>query len=353
MLAEAPGRLASLYSHDPCIRPFPHYSLTRRSGLVELLLRGKMLPHLGRLRKADLFVLGGGGLVQDANGVGNLVKYLDDCLMAEWMGTPSILFGIGVGPLVTARGKRIARFICSRLSAITARDRDGAKVLADLGVTSPLPEATADPALLLEPATASKPEVEQLMETLMARGRYVVVCPRPRTTWSQLSDAEWNRLLEEMATLCDGVRTSLQADIVFVPFMGEDKEVVGQIRSRMKSTQGVFELTEPPVPRDGLRLIASARFVLGMRLHSLIFAASQAVPMISVNYAPKVGSFAAEIDKEGVTFTERDIRAAPALDALQRWEAQYESRRASLRAQVEPRKAAARLNFDRALALIR
>ncbi|MCC7547520.1 MAG: polysaccharide pyruvyl transferase family protein [Burkholderiales bacterium] len=352
VLTEAPRATAALYADDPRILPFPHHSFTRRTGLAQLLLRGKISPHLKTLRASDLFVLGGGGLIQDANGVGNLFRYLDDCLIAEWLGTPSMAFGIGVSPLVSMRGRWLTRIIGNRISAITTRDEDGAQVLVNAGIDAGRIEATADPALLLEPAVTSAPEVEAMMRRMANQSHPLVVCPRPRTTWSQIDDNSWSRLLNELAGFCDAMRERFGTRVLFVPFMQDDCEVIGQIKRRMTTAGEAWALDRPPRPRDALRLIAHARYVLGMRLHSLIFAASLSIPMISVNYAPKVGSFARGVDPAGATYLERDFRARLALAHLETWEGDYDGQRTRLTALVAPRKAAARLNFDRALALL-
>ena len=352
VLTEAPKTTAALYAGDPRILPFPHHSLTTRRGQAALFLRGGIGQYLTVLRNADLFVLGGGGLIQDANGVGNLLRYLDDCLIAEWLGTPSMVFGIGVSPLVTARGKWLTRAICNRVSAITARDKDGAQVLLDAGVRADRLEATADPALLLEPARTSAPEINMLAARMASEPHPLIVCPRPRTTWSRIDDASWSTLMDELARFCDESRARFGTRVLFIPFMKDDCAVIGEVKRRMKSASEAWALDQPPRPRDALRLIAQSRYVLGMRLHSLIFSASQSIPMISVNYAPKVGSFAREVDPTGATYSEKEFRAEPALSHIGAWEEDYERRRAKLVDLVAPRKAAARRNFDRAIQLL-
>lgn len=352
VLTEAPKTTAGLYTDDSRILPFPHHSFTRRTGQTALFLRGELGQYLTTLRDADLFVLGGGGLIQDANGVGNLLRYLDECLIAEVLGTPSMIFGIGVSPLVTTRGKWLTRTIGNRVSCITARDKDGAKVLIDVGIRADRVEATADPALLLEPATTSAPEIEELAAQMANEPHPLIVCPRPRTTWSRIDDASWSTLLDELAKFCDESRSRFGTRVLFIPFMLDDCAVIDEIRHRMKSAGETWALNRVPRPRDALRLIAQSRYVLGMRLHSLIFSASQSIPMISVNYAPKVGSFAREVDPKGATYLEKDFRAEPALAHIEGWEQDYERRRARLADLVAPRKAAARRNFDLAMQLL-
>lgn len=353
VLAQDPATVRALYPDDPNIIPFAHDTFLRIGGLLRFFLRGQIVGYVRRLRGADLFVLGGGGLIQDANGVRNLLRYMDECLISEWLGTPVIVFGIGVGPLVTRKGKWWSRWIGSQLSVLTTRDRDGAAYLKALGIRKPHLEATADPAILLEPAVVGAPDIESLIGRMGEEHCPVVVCPRPRTSWSQLSDREWQELLGEFADFCEGSRVSLGARILFIPFMKEDATVIDEILSRMRHPEAALSLSAVPRPRDALRLIAHSRYVVGMRLHSLIFAASQAVPMISINYAPKVGSFANEIDPDGMTILERDFRAVHCVDYLKDFQNDYDERRLKLMATVATRKAAAERNFDLAIQLLR
>src|SRR5205085_9528818 len=53
-----------------------------------------------------------------------------------------------------------------------------------------------------------------------------------------------------------------------------------------------------PTPRNFAGYVGKADLLVSMRLHALIFAAAQGVPMLAVSYARKVRGFMQELDLE-------------------------------------------------------
>jgi len=60
---------------------------------------------------------------------------------------------------------------------------------------------------------------------------------------------------------------------------------VGEADGRVSVARGVTH------PQDMLAEVAACDLVIGMRLHSLIYAASQRVPMVGISYDPKIDHF--------------------------------------------------------------
>ncbi len=351
ILAEAPERVLAFFPGDPQVQAIPHYSFLRRYGVIELFARGAIVRHLRTLRRSDLFVLGGGGLVQDANGVRNLFRYLDDCVLARWCGTRTILLGVGIGPLVTRRGRLIARTILNSVDCITVRDQRGKELLERIGLRRPIVH-TSDPALLLEARRPASHEVESALARIPSGAPLVAVCPRERVSWSRLGEPAWTGLLLELARLCDGLVEELGAWILFVPFMRDDLEVIDAIRARMGSEDRCVRLDRPPEPRGALGIIGRCRYVVGMRLHSLIFAASEGVPPIGINYAPKVRSFFEDLGGHGLVLEEAEADAARCLEFVRTCERDYGATVKGLKAIVDQRKASARVAFQRLFDLL-
>src|SRR3989442_1306358 len=94
-------------------------------------------------------------------------------------------------------------------------------------------------------------------------------------------------------------------------------------------------------PREMLALVSGLSLVVGMRLHALVFAATQGVPLVSLTYDPKVGAFAREL---GEPFLDPGRLDAPALVGMIREAlAGAEQRRARVLAAVAPLRARAAL----------
>ena len=101
--------------------------------------------------RTDLFLSGGGSLLQDVTSAHGIFYYLGVVRMAQLRGKKTMFIAQGLGPLKRARSRRLVKSVANRLGAVTVRDEESAQLLREIGVTKPPIEVTADPALLLSP----------------------------------------------------------------------------------------------------------------------------------------------------------------------------------------------------------
>ena len=73
--------------------------------------------------------------------------------------------------------------------------------------------------------------------------------------------------------------------------MAEASKVINYMTEK---SSVVFRICQPG---EMLAIIANLDLLIGMRLHSLIFAAQNAVPMLGLSYDPKVAAFMKSIDQ--------------------------------------------------------
>lgn len=102
----------------------------------------------------DLFILGGGGLLYDAD----VERYLREVTLAKERGTPVMVYGISAGPLVKSATRAQAKEALDGVALITVRDRRARRLLEEIGVRREI-QVTADPALLLEPEPLTLDEI--------------------------------------------------------------------------------------------------------------------------------------------------------------------------------------------------
>lgn len=243
------------------------------------------------VRESDLVVVGGGGLfhdygpfdpgaflTDDHSGIG---FYAAPLLLARLTGKPAMLYGVGIGPLKTPQSRTFTRIACDCANLITVRDEESRELLVSLGVKAEDIEVTADPAFQFKPVDEPRADPPSCRPV-------IAVALRP---WSIGVHSDfWER---ELAAALDIFRGRNQCSIRFVSFQHgnedqlDDAAIAERVRGRMSLRDCTSVLPAALAAEDAFRVIRNSDLVIGMRLHSLIFAMSSAVPAIALCYDPK------------------------------------------------------------------
>jgi polysaccharide pyruvyl transferase CsaB len=289
------------------------------------------------LRGCDLFLSGGGTLFQDVTSWRSPWYYLSVLGLARRLARRTAVYAQGIGPLRGRAVRCAARRLLNGVDLITLRDPDSMASLASLGVDRPPAVLTGDPALLLTPDRSARVLAEQAQ---WGEGDHVGLALRSwgSDSWCDVVSAAARAVAER-----HGVRWICLA--LHRPWDLELAERVAQQIGR-----GARVVREPVGPREMMALIGGLRFVVGARLHALIFAATQGLPLVALTYDPKVSAFVRELgepllDLDGLT-AESLVRAIEATSA------NLDERRARLLASVAPLRRRAALAPELAAALL-
>lgn len=233
------------------------------------------------IRRLDLFILGGGGILYDRN----VATYLREVYVAHDLGVPVMIYAVGAGPLEDPERQRMVRECLDRAAVVTVREREAQRVLEAAGVTNRI-IVTADPAFLLEPEPFPEDELEQ--RTLGRMRNLVGVSVRePGPAAPDIEEEHYHAMLAHAA---DFMVDRYDADLVFVPMEPAvlDLQQAYAVLSRMAYARRAVVLRGDYTPGQLLSLAGHAVFAVGMRLHFLMFAAMQRVPFVALPYAGKV-----------------------------------------------------------------
>ncbi|MDD4562766.1 MAG: polysaccharide pyruvyl transferase CsaB, partial [Syntrophomonadaceae bacterium] len=234
------------------------------------------------LRKADLLISGGGSLFQDVTGPRSLPYYISIVALAKILGKPVIFYAQGVGPIQRRFSKLLMRWWGNKVELITLRDNNSRELLRELGVVRPPTYVTADPVFTLDPAAEHYVRTAALLERYQLKaGKLLGISVRP---WSALIN-----MRSELARLLDTlVREGYQ--VVFIPMnYSQDLPESRLIASMMQEQATVLE--ENLSSMEMIALMTNFKMAIGMRLHSLIFAATRGIPFAGISYDPKIDAF--------------------------------------------------------------
>ena len=229
------------------------------------------------MKKTDLFISGGGSLLQDVTSLRNVAYHCGLLRLAQFKRKPSMMYAQGVGPLNLPLSQKLVRMAAARARAITVRDNASKVLLQSIGVKTPI-QVTADPVWGLDAASENSPPFRK--ET--------VWCVSMRS-WPDVDEQDSRlRVAATLAALRD-LAMRRGAVLRFLPMQAkvDDKllAALGVSPSEWIATAGVH-------PARIMAQTAHCDLMIAMRLHALIFAASQKVPCVAIDYDPKVAALA-------------------------------------------------------------
>lgn len=266
---------------------------------------------------AKALILGGGGLIQDGTSLYNLPVYAVYVAIARLLGLRVIGWGLGAEPLWTLFGRLMARFICRASDYFSVRDLASKRLLVKVGVSPRYVHVTADPAILLKPEPVeenwpqdSKPVVIFCVRHLPGIQPGITLHYLLPVSIRHRLGIEWQQESGRVEGVVEGMARSIKvaveefgARVVLLPLWPHRDEEMLEVIAKAAREMGVpdeamvrADLEDTPGKFAGL--VGKADMLVSMRLHALIFAAAQGVPVIALSYARKVRGFMSELGAE-------------------------------------------------------
>ncbi|MBR6351799.1 MAG: polysaccharide pyruvyl transferase CsaB [Firmicutes bacterium] len=250
-----------------------------------------VLKMIRSLRKAKLFVNGGGTLIQDITSTRSLNFYLFTLIAAKKLGCRVIMYGCGIGPLGSESNRRHAgKVLDGTADIITVRDSGSLELLRDIGVSRPEMTLAADPTVNLPPLSEDAVNAAFREEGIPSDIDMIAFCMRD---WKSFTDREC------VAKAADYAWEKYGLTPVFIPFeVPRDTEITADLAGMVKAPHYVCSRAHSVGEYTGM--LGRMRLVCGMRLHSLIFATAGGAPVVGVSYDVKVDSFIRDIGSDAL-----------------------------------------------------
>jgi polysaccharide pyruvyl transferase CsaB len=230
------------------------------------------------ISRCDVLIFGGGSLLQDRTSARSLRYYLEVIRIAQRLKKPVFLYANGIGPLDRPHSRRQVQKTLARCQAITLRDQDSLEELRSMGLETA--QVTGDPAFGLTPV-----DTDRAWQELQALG-----IPE-NTPLIGISVRQAQGLNpSEFAKLGDRIYRELGREVVFLVMQDPEDRVLSQ-EIQAKMTAPSYLVETPYRPETMLGIIGCLDALVSLRLHTLIFAAKQRVPMVGCVYDPKVTAF--------------------------------------------------------------
>ena len=285
---KVPDSEITVLSRDP-------KTTTERYG-VRAVQRMNAFTILRELLRCEMLISGGGSLLQDVTSRMSILYYLAIIFLAELFGKKVFIYSQGIGPINGGFNRRLTAKLLRKADAIAVRDQKSADFLTEIGVPADKIEITADPVLRLKPVELERgKEILESVGLKKTEGQKIV-------GFAVRSDNTAPELLQEIEKCVRWLRDEKNTCSVLIPFHYEmDKKVISELKARLGD--GVYAIEDKHLSDEMLSIIGSLDILVGVRLHSLIYAEIMGVPSIAISYDPKIDAFMESIGRESMCGT--------------------------------------------------
>ena len=244
--------------------------------------------------RTKLLISGGGSLIQDVTSTKSVLYYLTVIKMAKHFGAKVMLYANGIGPVNKAKNRRTVAKTLKKVDCITLREESSLAELRTIMGGDGSAIVTADPVFAMEPCRDDMVDNTISMAGVSMDEKFFV-----------LSVREWKTMdpdaVDKICQFSKEVYNRYGIKALVIPMQKtRDKEISTRIYDGLNSSEAVY--VEGLPPRIMMSIIKRAQFVVGMRLHTLIYATKAGVPSIALDYDPKVDAVMKYV---GIDFTQK------------------------------------------------
>lgn len=247
---------------------------------VNAVNRFKLREILASIKSTSLLISGGGSLLQDITSTRSIIYYLALMILAKMFKKPVMVYANGIGPIDKKINRLLTRYTLNKVDLITLRDEDSKLYLEELGVKNKNVVVTADPVFTMEAAPLETVNKIFKKEGIPIGETYIGISIRP---WKMADNLE-----ATIAKTIDYIIKKYQVKVILIPMhYPEDLDISLKVLRDVKE-EACYVLNNKYSVEEIMGVISELDMIIAMRLHSLIYAATQEVPMVGLVYDPKV-----------------------------------------------------------------
>lgn len=226
----------------------------------------------------QLFISGGGTLLQDGTSSKSLWYYLGLIFMAKCYRKKVMIYASGLGPISKPCNRRLTALILKNVDGISLRDLESMDFAQKLKLKPKQMWVHADP-------------VFGLTTTLTFGQNYLKkISPSDIKCCIGVSVRPWHHDNESVSIIAEFLNQEAQeknAFILLLPMkLKDDIPICRKVAEKLTCPHRVME--EALSLQEQLSIFGALDYLVAMRLHALIYGALSKVPIMGISYDPKV-----------------------------------------------------------------
>lgn len=239
---------------------------------IDTIDRYNLFSIIKKLRNSDAIVFGGGSLLQDVTSKRSIYYYLFLIRIAKLMNNKVVMLSQGIGPIINENSKKLLQSTLDLVDYITVRDRHSKEFLESIGMDKNKISLSTDPVI-----------------NLRAGENYILKHSGKKRVCFSLRNWKNTEVSQKISVLTEKLIMN-NIECHFIPFhYGEDLELINEIE-KIIGSEAIYYKDKLTI-NEAFDIIKSMDYLVGVRLHSLIFAAAANVPFSAISYDQKVDHF--------------------------------------------------------------
>ncbi|MFB0525926.1 MAG: polysaccharide pyruvyl transferase family protein, partial [bacterium] len=254
-------------------------SRTGKNYKVKAINRWNPLSVTLAIFRTDLFVFGGGGLLQDLTSSWSIYYYLGLIILAKLFCKKVFLVSQGVGPIRRRVSRKVTGIVLGFVDLITVRDELSKFELGRLNENLYV-SIVPDPVFSLDRfALGSGAGIYSPSPASQGQGSTSKEQPTIGVCLQGLGKDE--RFKQKVTEICEELVRKIELKIIFIPFHKlEDLEISKDIIGNRTNDYQLFLWQDV---EDLFELYNKIDLILGMRLHSIILACLLGKPFMAIS----------------------------------------------------------------------
>ncbi len=267
---------------------------------------------LNALKQSDVFIWGGGSLMQDSTSIASPVYYAGLMALAQQQGLKTIAWAQGIGPLNKSFTRWLTKQTLLGCNGISVRDAASAKLLSSWQI---------EPVIAPDPVWAMKSEPGKQLQDITKPIVAVILRSHPLLTKTRL---------KVLIQAIKEFQTHTDSHILLIPFQPtQDEAIAESIAAQLEHHKSILPVNDPKKLKG---LFSQVKMAIGMRLHSLIMAAAEGCSCFALSYDPKVTQLMSEVNMLGYELADLPLEATA---ISQEWSKLYSNKSALSSIQIQ------------------
>lgn len=257
---------------------------TKKQYGVASCYRKSTFAILNALQKSEIFIWGGGSLMQDSTSIASPIYYAGLMALAQKRGLKTIAWAQGIGPLTKPLTRWLTKQVLLGCDAISVRDSASAELLKSWQLE---PLIAPDPVWALESkAVSGLDKLPNPKVAVILRSHSLLTTERLQTIIQALQEFQ----------------AQTNSFILLLPFHPlQDQAIAEKIAAQLDQNCTILSISDPQELKG---LFKQVKMAIGMRLHSVIMAVAEGCSCFALSYDPKVSQLMLELDLPGYELTD-------------------------------------------------